>query len=110
MNKKIMVSILITILVLLSGCVSAPKPVVLSKNAEGTLQGLNTVTIVTADIENQGPSGDVLVKVEVKAPDKQPLNQQQVIYIEKGMIKKVSFTFDTEFGDNIYYSVTAEPN
>ncbi len=110
MNKKIMVvSILITILVLLSGCVSSPKPVVLSKNAEGTLQGLNSVTIVTADIENQGESGDVLVKVEVKAPDKQPMNQQQVTYIEKGMIKKVSFTFDTEFGDNIYYSVTAEP-
>ncbi|MFZ3385257.1 MAG: hypothetical protein WA144_15160 [Candidatus Methanoperedens sp.] len=109
MNKKIMVSILITILVLLSGCVSSSKPVVLSKNAEGTLQGLNSVTIVTADIENQGESGDVLVKVEVKAPDKQPLNQQQVIYIEKGMIKKVNFTFDTEFGDNIYYSVTAEP-
>jgi len=37
------------------------------------------------------------------------MNQQQVIYIEKGMIKKVSFTFDTEFEDKIYYSVTAEP-
>jgi len=50
------VSILMTILVLLSGCVSSSKPVVLSKNAEGTLQGLNSVTIVTADIENQGES------------------------------------------------------
>jgi len=110
MKKKIMVvSILVTILVLLSGCVSSPKPVILSKNAEVTLQGLNVVTVVTADIENQGESGDVLVKVEVKAPDKETMNQRQVTYIEKGMIKTVSFTFDTEFGDKVYYSVTAEP-
>ena len=108
-EKIVFVSILVTISVLLSGCVSSPKPVILSKNAEGTLQGLNSVTVVTADIENQGESGDILVKVEVKAPDKEPMNQQQVTYIEKGMIKKVSFTFDTEFGDNIYFSVTAEP-
>lgn len=87
-----------------------PNPIVLSKNAEQTLQSLsNWVTVVSADIQNQGFEGDVRVIATVQVPNGEKLNQEQTIYMDKNDLKSVSFTFDTKYGDKVYYSVTAEP-
>lgn len=105
--RKLACVMIVLIVVFLSGCISSPEPVILSQDAKDSLQGLNWVTVITADIENRGESGNIAVVAEVKRPDKSVMNQQQTVYIGKGEIKKVSFTFDTEFNDKVYYTVTA---
>lgn len=101
--------IILVFVVLILGCVGGPNPVVLSENAGGTLQGFNWVTVVSADIKNQGDSGDVRVIATVQVPNGGTLTQEQTIYIDENYIKSVRFTFDTKYGDKVYYSVTAEP-
>jgi 5-keto 4-deoxyuronate isomerase len=105
--RKLACVMIVLIVVFLSGCISSPEPVILSQDAKASLQGLDWVTVITADIENRGESGNIAVVAEVKRPDKPVMNQQQTVYIGKGEIKKVSFTFDTEFNDKVYYTVTA---
>lgn len=109
MVHKLSVFLSVIFILLVSGCLSSPNPVILSKNAEETLQGLNWVTVITTDIENRGDSGNVLVTVEVKVPNGNSITQKQTVSIEKGLVKRVSFTFDTKFGDKMYYTVTASP-
>jgi len=86
--RKLACAMIVLILVFNSGCISSPEPVILSQDAEGSLQGLDWVTVITADVENRGESGDIAVVAEVKRPDKPVMNQTQTLYIGKGEIKK----------------------
>ena len=101
------IALLVVGIVVISGCIGGPSPVVQSVDCNEKFQGFNTVTEVYVLVKNNGDAGEVLVEAQYISKKGRTYSDTKTVYMNAAELKYVNFIFDTSWGEGGTCTATA---